>query len=249
MITQFIDKDLVHMIPLRKLTIFYGSYMFKQLDLSSVDVKSYHFHMDREEILEKFKSVDNQEYILELTAAFIGAKHLKYDPATSLFSDSPKLNERNQVIGYHWLPFLNMSTGLCQMLGVVTILVNKKKFSGKNGILIHRPEASLHPTAQSHFGKFIAKSQLGIRKDKIGEEPTQLFIETYSEHILNGMRVGLLESDGNHEDVVINYMHTGTPVSIFLRKKVNSKATEFDRYPEGFMDQHSKDMMSLLDMK
>lgn len=67
--------------------------------------------------------------------------------------------------------------GLSYVLPIIVTLLTAKK---EKLVIIENPEAHVHPKGQVELGKLFAKAaQAGI----------QLFIETHSDHILNGIRI------------------------------------------------------------
>lgn len=74
-------------------------------------------------------------------------------------------------------------------------------------LIVENPEAHLHPKAQSEIAKFLALvASCGV----------QIYIESHSEHILNGLRIStLIDSiDITKDDVQIFY---------FIEEKESSK--------------------------
>src|SRR6202012_5567513 len=62
---------------------------------------------------------------------------------------------------------------------VAGIIVAGLAAPGNTVLMVENPEAHLHPKAQSLIGEFLARVAAG---------GTQVFVETHSEHVLNGMR-------------------------------------------------------------
>ena len=64
-------------------------------------------------------------------------------------------------------------------------------------VIIENPEIHLHPKAQSRlceFLYFVSKSR------------RQLFVETHSDHIFNGLRVGIATGKMKQEDITVNFL-------------------------------------------
>ena len=105
-------------------------------------------------------------------------------------------------------------------------------------LLVENPEAHLHPRAQSTIGEFLARVAAG---------GTQVFVETHSEHVLNGMR-----------RVVKQEILTPTKVRMhfFANRKGSSEPAvstiavsprgEISEWPEGFFDQLDNDLSVIL---
>lgn len=101
-------------------------------------------------------------------------------------------------------------------------------------VIVENPEAHLHPRAQSKISEFFAKvASCGV----------QVFIESHSEHILNGLRVSALNPNVkiSHDDIAITYFNesfTSMTLSIDAKGKI-------ENWPEGFFDQQEIDLSSI----
>jgi len=101
-------------------------------------------------------------------------------------------------------------------------------------IIIENPEAHLHPRAQSKIAEFFAKvSSCGV----------QVFIESHSEHILNGIRVSTLDPEINvkTDDVSIQYFNEDF---ISERLIIDAKG-KIANWPYGFFDQQEIDLANI----
>lgn len=101
-------------------------------------------------------------------------------------------------------------------------------------VIIENPEAHLHPRAQSRITEFFAKvAACGV----------QVFIESHSEHILNGLRVSALKKDIEiaHSDIIIQYFNEqfgADELSVEIDGKIKN-------WPEGFFDQQEIDLSNI----
>lgn len=138
------------------------------------------------------------------------------------------LNNKNN--SYSYKP-INMGFGYSYILPlIVTGLIAKKG----EIVIIENPEAHLHPKAQSRITDFFARvASCGV----------QVFIESHSEHILNGLRVCALnpEIEINTKDISIHYFN----------ESFNSEKLEMDEkakilnWPLGFFDQQENDLAEI----
>ena len=101
-------------------------------------------------------------------------------------------------------------------------------------VMIENPEAHLHPRAQSRIAEFFALvASCGV----------QVFIESHSEHILNGFRVSTLKPDIplKYDDFIIHYFNEN-----FESEKlfVNEKG-KIENWPFGFFDQEEIDLADI----
>jgi predicted ATPase len=103
-------------------------------------------------------------------------------------------------------------------------------------LIIENPEAHLHPKAQSELTKFLAKvASCGV----------QVFIESHSEHILNGLRIAALEPDIelDTEDVNILYFQNDDKKP-FVKLPVE-KDGKIKNWVDGFFDQQEQDLAKI----
>ena len=134
-------------------------------------------------------------------------------------SNSYKYKPTNVGFGYSYVLPLIVS-GLIAQPGEILIIEN--------------PEAHLHPRAQSRIAEFFAK---------VASCDVQVFIESHSEHILNGLRVGVLNPDINieNEELVIHYFNE----SFESEKLIVDNKGKIANWPNGFFDQQEIDLASI----
>jgi predicted ATPase len=129
----------------------------------------------------------------------------------------------------------NTGFGLSFVLGVIVAGLA----AGPGTILIvENPEAHLHPKAQSNLGEFLARVAAG---------GTQLFVETHSEHVLNGIRRMIKQTILTPNVVRFFFFNKGPhvlepsvlPISV-------SPSGDFSAWPDGFFDQLDKDLSVIL---
>lgn len=103
---------------------------------------------------------------------------------------------------------INIGSGISYL---ITILITCLASHEKDIILIENPEIHLHPKAQSRLCEFLYL---------IGSSGRQLFVETHSDHIFNGLRVGISNKTMKAEDIRVdffaldkNYMTQCNPIS------------------------------------
>jgi predicted ATPase len=131
---------------------------------------------------------------------------------------------------YSYKP-INVGFGYSYILPlIVTGLIAK---TGET-IIIENPEAHLHPKAQSRITEFFAKvASCGV----------QIFMESHSEHILNGIRLCALnpETGINTNDVSIHYFNESFSSE---RLEMDEKA-KIKNWPSGFFDQQENDLAEI----
>ena len=105
-------------------------------------------------------------------------------------------------------------------------------------VFIENPEAHLHPAAQSRLAKLI------IWAAKSGR---QIFIETHSEHVLDGLRVWVTKDDAlKQTDLCIHYFNMdGTTTQMHMDKFGFLE----EEAPKGFCDQATVNGLELFKLK
>lgn len=102
-------------------------------------------------------------------------------------------------------------------------------------LIVENPEAHLHPSAQSIITKF-----LGL----VANCGVQVFIETHSEHILNALRVMVVQKDIKAKD--INVMYFDKKLDNYFESIAIEENGKMDHWPVNFFDQAEKDLNVLL---
>jgi predicted ATPase len=100
--------------------------------------------------------------------------------------------------------------------------------------IVENPEAHLHPRAQSRVTEFFAH---------LAANGVQIFIESHSEHILNGLRINALNPKINisNEDVSIYYFDEEfKPERLMFEEK-----GRISNWPNGFFDQQEIDLAQI----
>jgi predicted ATPase len=105
-------------------------------------------------------------------------------------------------------------------------------------LIVENPEAHLHPRAQSVIGEFLARVAAG---------GAQVFVETHSEHVVNGMRRIVRQQLLQADDLRVHYFNS--PPGTFSPKvepiTVKQDAS-LSHWPDGFFDQLDRDLETLL---
>jgi predicted ATPase len=102
-------------------------------------------------------------------------------------------------------------------------------------LVVENPEAHLHPAGQSRLGRFLAR---------VAAAGAQVIVETHSDHVINGIRLAVVE-DGllPPEDVLFQFFGTspgGQPTSIEVKP-----SGALASWPPGFFDQMERDLGEL----
>jgi predicted ATPase len=129
----------------------------------------------------------------------------------------------------------NVGFGLTFVLPVIVALLRSKP---GDMLIIENPEAHLHPGGQAILGKLCSIA---------AANGVQLFIETHSDHFLNGIRVAVKEKVILNDTVKLFFlerhetMHSVTVVSPEI-----GKDGKISRWPRGFFDEGDKQLEKLL---
>jgi len=133
---------------------------------------------------------------------------------------------------------INVGFGITYALPVVVALltVNIDKIT-----IVENPESHIHPQGQAKIGELIALSTANN---------CQVFVETHSDHILNGIRVAIKENKLQHSKAAIYYFdriangkaeHESSITSINIDRN-----GELSEYPKGLLDEWSSQLFKLI---
>ena len=105
-------------------------------------------------------------------------------------------------------------------------------------LLVENPEAHLHPAGQSKIGGFLAQ---------VAADGVQIFLETHSDHVLNGIRVAVAEGSAAllPEQVAIHFFRAEDDGSPALRSMEVAQTGQLSAWPAGFFDQAQVDLAAL----
>jgi predicted ATPase len=138
-------------------------------------------------------------------------------------------------VSAEWERPANTGFGVSYSLPIVAAALIAKPGST---LIIDSPEAHLHPSAQSGMGSFLGR---------VAAAGVQVFIETHSDHILNGVRLATVDEQHplEREDVIINHLRL---VDGRLNKEeviIDQKGGLSSRPPE-FFDQAEHDLAAIV---
>lgn len=131
----------------------------------------------------------------------------------------------------------NVGFGISYVLPIVLALLTAEE--GKI-IIIENPESHVHPKGQAELGKLISLAA------NVG---AQLFIETHSDHILNGIRVAVKEKLVDNSKVNVMYFEKTTSEKEQFTKITQIKLDKngaLNTYPKDFLDEWSNQLSKLI---
>lgn len=105
-------------------------------------------------------------------------------------------------------------------------------------LLIENPEAHLHPKGQSAMGRFLAQ---------VAASGVQVFVETHSDHLLNGIRIATKRGQIRPDDVALHFFHraSGAQSTTVTTPRLD-KHGRLDQWPDGFFDEWENGLAELL---
>ena len=105
-------------------------------------------------------------------------------------------------------------------------------------LLVENPEAHLHPAGQSMIGVFLAR---------VAADGVQVFLETHSDHVLNGIRLAV--ADGRAalvpEQVAIHFFRAEDDEGPIVQSMELKETGQLSAWPAGFFDQAQVDLAAL----
>lgn len=157
-------------------------------------------------------------------SSFIATEEESIDAAPLKFirdSTATKVETRATHVGF----------GLAYLLPVIVAALSLDR---QGLLIVENPEAHLHPFGQSRIGAFLAMvAALGH----------QVFVETHSDHVVNGVRLAIKLGELSHDNALFNYFENspdGAHTSI--TQIASDEEGYLDSWPKGFFDQIENDL-------
>jgi predicted ATPase len=161
-----------------------------------------------------------------MTGGAISLPDDKKSPVLSIEFDITNSNNTRTFSSY------NVGFGYSYILAIViTALIAKKD----SLVIIENPEAHLHGQAQSRLTELLAR---------LASRGVQLFVETHSEHIINGFRKEMLKNNCalTNKDASIYFFDSDFSVKQ-LEIQPNGR---IPNWPKGFFDQETFDLAEIM---
>lgn len=127
----------------------------------------------------------------------------------------------------------NVGFGLSYALPLIVALLAAQD---DDLVIIENPEAHLHPGGQTRLAELAAKA---------ASAGTQVILETHSDHILDGLRLAVRRTIIRPEQIALHYFQREGPDTT-ITTPVIGRDGRLDVWPEGFFDQHEKNLSSLI---
>ena len=126
----------------------------------------------------------------------------------------------------------NVGFGLSYVLPVVLALLAPRG----SLCLIENPEAHLHPRGQTRL------AELAVRAARAG---VQVFVETHSDHFMDGVRIAVRDGLIAPADTAIHYFERDDGRTVVSSPEVDADG-RLSHWPGGFFDQHDENLARLL---
>lgn len=179
--------------------------------------------------------------LLHQTAAWLGeiSPDVRFDIQEISGTDKVILNYQfaNQESLSNKFRPKNVGFGISYVLPIIVSLLSVTK---SKIVIIENPEAHIHPKGQAEMGRLIALATAA---------GMQLFVETHSDHIVNGIRVAAKEGLISPQTINISYFSRQTTNTEQFSKIQNiqvDKNGELSDYPTDFMDEWNNQLLKLI---
>lgn len=199
-----------------------GEYVIDYLELHKEDKLE-------EELLAYSESVTLEAQVNHWLEKFSGQKII-----TSTIPGTDKIKAEYRLgIGRNIRP-KNTGSGVSYLISILIVCLASKK---GDVIVVENPEIHLHPKAQSNLMDFFIF---------ISNSGRQLIIETHSDHMFNGAKVGISQSKISIKDVSIHFFGLGNDfVTEHVAIKINEEGHILNAVPDLF-DQFTNDLKTLV---
>lgn len=131
----------------------------------------------------------------------------------------------------------NVGFGISYGLHVVTALLSAKPGAL---LIIENPESHIHPKGQAKLGELIAL---------VAQNDVQIIIETHSDHIVNGIRVGIKEEKLSKDKAMLFYFKKIVEEQeqySAISDIVLDKNGTLSEYPENLLDEWTNQLAKLI---
>ena len=146
-----------------------------------------------------------------------------------------RLRFKTPGIRTEWTRAPNAGFGISYALPIVVAALRAR---GGGLLLLENPEAHLHPAGQSMIGGFLAQ---------VAADGVQVFLETHSDHVLNGIRLAVAEERAalSPDQTAIHFFRAEDDEGPMLQSMELKGTGQLSDWPAGFFDQIQVDLGAL----
>lgn len=209
-----------------------------QIDSKGELVADILFQCERDEVRKTLEhpSIPGQRFLKQAEAwlsTFVPGVEIRVDPANEM--DLAALRFMRGNVSSEWERPSNTGFGVSYCLPIIVAGLSAKPNSV---LLVESPEAHMHPSAQSSMGSFLAR---------IAASGVQVFIETHSDHVLNGIRKSVLDDAHpiSREDVIIHHLFVADNGTNKEEIRIEENGNLSSR-PAAFFDQAELDIAAIV---
>lgn len=131
-----------------------------------------------------------------------------------------------------WSKPANVGFGLNYVFPMLVAVLTARKGTV---VVVDSAEAHLHPRAQSAVGRLLAQ---------MANAGLQIFLETHSDHLLNGVRLAVRQGLLAPEHAAVHFFGAGEDAGNVTAISIDRNGAVSD-WPEGFFDQTERDLAVL----
>jgi len=130
---------------------------------------------------------------------------------------------------------INVGFGIPYVLPLILMILVSKP---GDLVLVENPESHLHPKGQAELGRLLSLA---------AESGVQIFCETHSDHIINGVRVAVKKNMIDKNNVKMFYFdkNEGATLETQVTEINVDRNGELDQYPNGLLDEWGNLMAQL----
>ena len=125
--------------------------------------------------------------------------------------------------------------GLTYTLPIVVALVSTPP---GGMVLVENPEAHVHPSGQAMLGRLMCLAAAG---------GVQVFVETHSDHVLNGVRIAAKDGVIDRNRLRLHFFVRESAGNMKVESPVVEANGRLSRWPHGFFDQWDRDLDRLVE--
>ena len=146
-----------------------------------------------------------------------------------------RLRFKTPGIRTEWTRAPNAGFGISYALPIVVAALRAE---AGGLLLVENPEAHLHPAGQSMIGGFLAQ---------VAADGVQIFLETHSDHVLNGIRVAVADGRAAFptDQTVVHFFRAEDDDGPVLESMELDRTGQLSAWPAGFFDQTQVDLAVL----